>query len=144
MPHGGEPVAVHIDASDRIARTHALPRDTDSHIEEALIRDVRRLDRGWTLVREADAIVAGDRLFFPDFRLEKPGQHILVEIVGFWTPEYLRSKLEQLRAVRGHPLIVCIDETLAKDGEEIPGEVVRFRRRVNAAALLDAAERLRR
>lgn len=139
---GGEPVPVRIDASDRIARTHVLPRDTDSHIEEALVRDVRRLNRGWTLIREADAIQVGDRLFFPDFRLERDGRHILVEVVGFWTPEYLRSKLEALRAVRGHRMIVCIDENLSCDSGEIAGEVLRFRKRVDARALLDVAERL--
>lgn len=135
-----EPLHVRIDASDRIARTHVLPRDTDSKVEEALVRDVRALDRGWLLIREADAIQVGNRLFFPDFRLERGGRRILVEVVGFYTPEYLRSKLEALRAVEGHELIVCIDESLACDTGDIPGHVLRFKRRVDARALLDTAE----
>ena len=33
----------------------------------------------------------------PDFTLEKKGRKIFVEIVGFWTEEYLKRKLEKLR-----------------------------------------------
>lgn len=138
----GEPILVRIDASDRIARTHALPKDSDSRIERALARDVRRLDRGWELSRETDAISVGQRVFFPDFTLRRDGMSVLVEVVGFYTPEYLRSKLEALRAARMRRLIVCIDESLACDDGEIPGTVIRFKRKVDAAALLDAADRL--
>lgn len=138
----GEPLVVRIDASDRIARTHALPKDADSKIERALARDVRRLDRGWQLSRETDAIAVGQRVFFPDFTLRKEGASVLVEVVGFYTPEYLRSKLETLRAANLERLIVCIDETLACDNGEVPGTVLRFKRKIDAAALLDAAERM--
>jgi uncharacterized protein len=138
----GEPIVVRIDASDRIARTHALPKDTDSGIERTLARDLRRLDRGWELSRETDAIPVGQRVFFPDFTMRRGGESVLVEVVGFYTPEYLRSKLEALRTARMQKLIVCIDESLACDDGAIPGTVIRFKRRIDAAALVDAAERL--
>ncbi|HVJ88250.1 MAG TPA: DUF790 family protein, partial [Labilithrix sp.] len=57
-----EPTRVHIDANDRIARTHKLPKDADSVVERALARDVRRLGSAWTLVREAHAITVGSRV----------------------------------------------------------------------------------
>lgn len=138
----GEPIVVRIDATDRIARTHALPKDADSKLERALARDVRRLDRGWELLRETDAISIGQRLFFPDFTLRKNGESIVVEVVGFYTPEYLRSKLEALRAAKVRRLIVCIDQSLACDDGEVPGTVIRFKRKIDAGALLDEAERL--
>jgi len=138
----GETLFVRIDASDRIARTHALPKDADSKVERALARDVRRLDRGWQLSRETDAITVGQRVFFPDFTLRKGGASVLVEVVGFYTPEYLRSKLETLRAANVRRMIVCIDESLACDDGEVPGTVIRFKRKIDAAALLDAAERM--
>lgn len=140
----GEPVAVRIEARDRIARTHALPRDADSAAERALARDLGRLGTAWTLVREADAIRVGARAFFPDFTLRHPDGFVaLVEVVGFYTPEYLRSKLEALRAASDRPLLVCVDESLACDDGEIAGTVLRFKRRVDAPALIAAAERLR-
>jgi predicted nuclease of restriction endonuclease-like RecB superfamily len=140
----GDPVLVHIDAADRVARTHKLPKDADSAVERALARDVRRLGSPWTLVREADAITIGSRAFFPDFTLRhESGFAALVEVVGFYTPEYLRAKLSALRGAASRPLIVCVDESLACDDGDVPGEVLRFKKRVDTSALLAAAERLR-
>lgn len=140
----GEPMAVHIGAADRIARTHQLPKDADSAVERALARDVRRLAGEWTLVRESDAVAIGGSAVFPDFTLRHVlGLAVLVEVVGFYTPEYLRSKLVALRAAAARPLIVCIDESLACADGELPGAVLRFRKRVDARALLALAEELR-
>ncbi|MFI5302243.1 MAG: DUF790 family protein, partial [Polyangiales bacterium] len=138
----GEPKHVAIEASDRIARTHKLPRDADSAVERALARDVRRIGAPWRLEREADAIVVGGRIFFPDFTLRREGAAVLVEIVGFYTPEYLRSKLDVLRSVGARPMIVCVDESLACADGDVPGVVLRFRRRVDAFALLRVADSL--
>jgi predicted nuclease of restriction endonuclease-like RecB superfamily len=140
----GEPKHITIEATDRIARTHKLPRDADSAVERALARDVRRIGGPWTLEREADAIAAGHRLFFPDFTLRRPGAAILVEIVGFYTPEYLRSKLEVLRQARHYPVIACIDESLACDDGDVPATVLRYRRRVDALELLRVADAIAR
>jgi predicted nuclease of restriction endonuclease-like RecB superfamily len=142
---GGEPVHLEIDASDRIARTHRLPRDADSAVERALARDVRRLGTEWSLLREAHMLTLGARAVFPDFSLRHAGGFtILVEVVGFYTPEYLRSKLEALQAASNEPLIVCIDEALACADGEVPGAVLRFRRRIDATRLIEMAEGLRR
>ena len=138
----GEPKHVRIDANDRIARTHKLPRDADSAVERALARDVRRVGGPWTLEREASAITVGRRMFFPDFTLRRCEMAILVEIVGFYTPEYLRSKLEVLRSAGIREMIVCVDDSLACAAGDVPGRVLRFKRRVDAHALLRAADAL--
>ena len=138
-----QPVVVHIEASDRIARTHKLPKDADSAVERALARDVGRIDSPWTLVREADAVNLGAKSFFPDFTLRHTDGFVaLVEVVGFYTPEYLRSKLEALRVAASRPVIVCIDQSLACEEGEVAGAVIRFKKRVDAAALLAVAEQI--
>jgi hypothetical protein len=140
----GEPLLVHIDASDRIARAHVLPKDADSALERAFARDVRRLGTAWALRRESDAISLGQRSFFPDFTLHhSSGFAVLVEVVGFYTPGYLRSKLEALRAAASRPIIACIDESLACEDGDLPVEVLRFKRRIDAQALIAVAERMR-
>ncbi len=139
-----EPVVVHVGAADRIARTHKLPKDADSAVERALARDVRRIGGPWSLVREADAVNVGGRPFFPDFTIRHvDGFVALVEVVGFYTPEYLHGKLEALRAAAYRPLIVCIDQSLACEDGDVAGAVLRFKKRVDAAALLAVAEQLR-
>lgn len=132
------------DASDPIERPHALPKETDSAVERRLVRDVRRLGRGFTIERETAAIPVGDGVCFPDFTLQKGGARLLVEIVGFYTPEYLASKLRALRAVRErYPILVLVDESLACADADLAGaQALRYRGTVDAAALLDAADRM--
>lgn len=132
------------DASDLLARPHALPRAADSAVERALARDVVRLGHlGWTLERESRVLRHGEHLFFPDFTLRRGDEHVLVEIVGFYTPDYLARKREALRAVRGEKIIVCLDRDLASG----PTEALRdgwllYRKRVDAVALVAMAARM--
>jgi predicted nuclease of restriction endonuclease-like RecB superfamily len=136
-------VRLQADASHPIAATHSLPRDTDSLVEKRLVQDFRRLGSRWSIRRETAALQAGRRAFFPDFTLEAEGARVYVEIVGFYTPEYLESKLRALREARLANVVVCIDESLACADEDIRAdEIVRFRRRVEADRLLEAAERV--
>ena len=124
-----------------MASPHALPSDTDSATERHLVRDVRRLGSEWTLRRETTAIPIGRRVFFPDFTLTRSADRVLVEIVGFYTPEYIASKLACFREAKLERFIVCVDESLACDAGAIAASrVLRFRRRVDAAALLRAAD----
>ena len=49
----------------------------------------------------------------PDFRLVHPdGRSFLLEIVGYWRPEYLRKKFAQVRRAGRHDLILAISERL--------------------------------
>ncbi|HKQ69026.1 MAG TPA: DUF790 family protein [Polyangiaceae bacterium] len=129
-------------ASDPIAATHVLPRDTDSALEKRLLREFRRLDAGWELRRETIAVQVGSGSFFPDFTLERGADRVYIEIIGFYTPEYLASKLEALRKARLTNVVVCIDESLScADDDIVADEIIRFRKRVEPAALLAAAER---
>ena len=83
----------------------------------------------------------GDALIFPDFALHHRrdnGRRWLLEIVGFWTADYLARKLLQYRSARLSNLILCIDEDRNCTAGDLPAGalVVRFRRCVDAAAVL--------
>lgn len=138
----GEVRRIEVRAGDPVRAPHSLPRDTDSKIERALVRDLRRLDTPWRLVRE-DRVVRldGGRMFFPDFSLVKGEHRVLVEVVGFYTADYLRRKTEALRATK-EPCIVCVDGALDCGGEEFAGRVMRFDKRVDAPALIARAEQM--
>lgn len=132
-----------LDASAPVHTTHKLPNDADSAVERKLMRDVKRAARGWIIKRETTALRAGTSVFFPDFMLVRGERQVLVEIVGYYTPEYLAAKLLKLRQAAIRNFIVCIDESLACADEQLTAdEVLRYKRRVNATALLDAADRL--
>ncbi len=73
----------------------------DSLVEEKFSRRfgevVANVTTGWKLLREPDPlIVSGGKAFIPDFVFEKYGRRVYLEIVGFWTPEYLERKVKKL------------------------------------------------
>jgi predicted nuclease of restriction endonuclease-like RecB superfamily len=119
-------------------------RAFDSRVEERL-RATWRSRRRRHRLREPTAVPALRTLIFPDFllchRLD-PRRRFLVEIVGFWTPEYISRKLETLRAARIQNLILCIDEARRCSEVDIPRHalVVRFQKKVDASKLLEIIE----
>lgn len=69
---------------------------------------------GWHLSRETTPVVAGDELFLPDFTLRHAdGREALIELVGFWTPEYLEAKARKIAASQLGNLILVVYRRLA-------------------------------
>jgi hypothetical protein len=130
---------------DPIGSTHAPVKRFDSAVEGKFFRDLRRTASEWQVLREADPVQVGRRILCPDFTLvhEDRGLRVPVEIVGFWTPEYLRSKIETLHELPpGKAWVVCLDQALAgaarSAGLDYP--VFLFRRRIEVGAFLDFLE----
>lgn len=126
--------------------TTSSPPAFDSRLEERFAEDIGRLAPDWDVVREPEAVRAGQTIIFPDFLLRHRtdvSRRVLIEVLGFWTPEYLRSKLERLRQANLDRIILCIDDSRCCADDQLPPQaaVVRFRRRIDAAAVLAAAER---
>ncbi len=86
----------------------------DSAVEEEFATRFDALDLDWNLVREPDAIEAGEHVIIPDFALDwKYGDfRVYFEIMGFWTPEYVEKKLDRLAAVDDVELLIAVDESL--------------------------------
>lgn len=120
----------------------AEPRRFDSQVEERFAKDFGRAAPGWELVREPEPVEAGGHLIFPDFAVHprgEPGRRWLVEIAGFWTPEYLATKLARLREARIENLVLCIDEARNVGEGELPegARVVWYRRNVEVRRVLE-------
>ena len=121
------------------------PRRFDSKLEKRFAREFGKLAPEWDLAREPEPVEADGTLIFPDFALwrrDMPKRRWLLEIVGFWTPEYLRHKLARLRAARLSNLIVCIDVERNCADEELPpnAPVIRYRRKIDVAEVLRVME----
>ena len=56
---------------------------------------------GWKISREPDPLIANGKAMIPDFLFERFGRKVYLEIVGFWTREYLDRKAVQLEALFG-------------------------------------------
>lgn len=74
---------------------------------------------GWTVKREPTVLQAGNYAFIPDFSLERKGVRIYVEIVGFWTAEYLKNKIQKINHLKDKDsLILLVNKSLACSGSE--------------------------
>jgi predicted nuclease of restriction endonuclease-like RecB superfamily len=103
--------------------------------------------RVWELAREDELILVGDTVMIPDFSFthRKTGRRALLEIVGFWHPEYLRRKLAKVRQAARRDLILLVYESvnLAEGVFEAvaAGEVLTFSRKPVLKDVLVAVER---
>jgi predicted nuclease of restriction endonuclease-like RecB superfamily len=72
----------------------------DSSVEEKFASKFEQFANGWKLVREPDPLIASNgKALIADFMFEKYGRRIYLEIVGFWTKEYLERKIQKIEEV---------------------------------------------
>jgi predicted nuclease of restriction endonuclease-like RecB superfamily len=82
----------------------------------------------------------------PDFRLVHPdGRDYLLEIVGYWRPEYLQKKFAQVRKSQCNNLILAISErlNLEKAGvkvENVDAKIIWFKDKLLPKAVLEVLE----
>jgi uncharacterized protein len=114
--------------------THYPPgKPYDSLLESAFVDRWTATKSEWRLEREVDLIPIPGSVMIPDFRLVHPdGRSFLLEIVGYWRPEYLRKKFSQVRQSGCPNLILAISErlNLEKAGVQVgntPAHIIWFK-----------------
>ncbi|MGN6614077.1 MAG: DUF790 family protein [Candidatus Nitrosocosmicus sp.] len=69
----------------------------DSNIEKKFAQKFSLFNTGWTIEREPEPLITKFKTaFILDFILSKYQAKVLVEIIGFWTDEYLERKLQKI------------------------------------------------
>ncbi len=89
-------------------RSNGEAEPFDSQLEESFFEAWQATQTaGWALKREARVLHQGQTVFIPDFTLihDQHGE-VLLEIIGFWTPEYLREKVIRLERFRDQAKIL--------------------------------------
>lgn len=118
----------------------------DSMLEQAFAEKWSKTKTEWRLEREVDLIPIPGSVMIPDFRVVHPdGRVFLLEIVGYWRPEYLRKKFYQARQAENRNLVLAISErlNLEKAGVDVtdtPAKVVWFKDKLQPKAVLEAIE----
>jgi len=129
------PVLFELDSSSAPPLPEPAPPEAvefDSSLERDFYRSFSALGSGWEILREPEPLVVGSSVLIPDFAFEKDGVRVYMEVVGFWTPSYLRRKLEKLRGLKDVRMIVAVDEEGActHGFAELPHTVVTFRKKI--------------
>jgi uncharacterized protein len=115
----------------------------DSMLESAFAERWDKLKTEWVLEREVDLLPIPGSVMIPDFRLVHPdGRSYLLEIVGYWRPEYLQKKFAQVRKAGATNLILAISERLNLDNagvkvNDLPCHVIWFKDRLLPKTVLD-------
>jgi uncharacterized protein len=89
----------------------------DSSVEEKFANRFEQIANKWELKREPDPLViTSGSAFIPDFVFEKYGKKVYLEIVGFWTKEYLERKYRKIIDILSNKdvdLFVAVNEELS-------------------------------
>ena len=101
-------------------RSHFKSSGTfDSRLEEDFASEFEQkmgTKRGhWRMLRESEVLLLGDTVMIPDFVLvdeADESRKILIELVGFWHPTYLKRKIEKVQAANCAHLLLLVYQGL--------------------------------
>lgn len=101
----------------------------------------------WRLTREDEVILLGDTVMIPDFAVthQQDGRRALIELVGYWHPDYLARKVAKVRAANRRDLILLVYEgvNLSKEKwQDAPSEVLYFKTKPVLKEVMAAVERV--
>nr|WP_110888871.1 DUF790 family protein [Deinococcus yavapaiensis] len=137
-----------LDSECGLVSHYPVDAEFDSMIEEAFAARWAKTKTSWTLEREVDLVPVPGSVIVPDFRLVHPdGRSVLLEIVGYWRPEYLRKKFRSVAASGRTDLVLAVSERLNLDAAgvnptDLPSGIrlVTFKGRLEPKAVLEALE----
>lgn len=140
-PRRGYEVKLKLSPADGLRSHLDAPPDFDSDLEEKFAEKwCRRNREGWSLISEGEVLHKGQKVFVPDFVfLHEDGRSVLMEIVGFWTPEYLREKVRTLRQFREHDILLAVGKAGSEKISGLPPDTIHFKSALN---IKDVLERL--
>ncbi len=115
----------------------------DSSVEAGFSRSFTSLRTGWSLTREPEPLLAGQAVMIPDFSFEKDGMTAYLEVVGFWTEEYLKKKIKKLKQLEVQHLIVAADKSLnCSSFRELKGQVIFYEKKVPLKPILEYLKKM--
>lgn len=108
---------------------------------------------GWVLERETELLHRGQTVLTPDFVMRQTlgGRQILIEVVGYWTPEYLEEKSRRLKLfVESNPeseWLLMFPKTAAASQraifQDLPVACIEFGKRADPKRWIEAARSIR-
>ena len=114
----------------------------DSAPEEAFFAKFARNTRSkWRIEREGTVLDLKETVLIPDFAFRhSDGRVVHLEIVGFWTPDYLARKIDKLSRVRDAAVVVAVPESLNCSAEQFAGTAIRYKSRLLVKDVLPALD----
>ena len=102
-----------LDDSCTLVSHYPANKTYDSMLEESFAQRWEKTTTEWKLEREVDLVPLPGSVMIPDFRLVHPdGRNFLLEIIGYWRPEYLKKKFYQVQRADANNIILAVSQRL--------------------------------
>lgn len=86
---------------------------SENPLAEKLKTNWAKAAGNWILKESHEVIDLGESAFAPDFVLtDADGRRVYLEVMGFWTPEYLTTRLQQFTRAKFKDFILVVSEEL--------------------------------
>ncbi len=140
----GKRYRLELSSEDGLHSSAATIEDFDSDLEADFSAAWESADcQTWQLQRESEILHSGQSIFTPDFVLTSDfGKRVLLEIVGYWTPEYLAYKTKQLEKFSQHRILLAIPEQLQFEVPTHCDPPIIFKRRLKPEDVLQRLHEL--
>lgn len=146
MTPAAKPYRFTLNSKSQLVSHYPPGKPFDSMLEQSFASRWGKTKTDWVLEREVELIPIPGSVMIPDFRLLHPdGRVYLLEIVGYWRPEYLRKKFSQVRRANRDDLILAVSQRLnleraGVDMNDLPGRVVWFKERLLPKSVIEVLE----
>ena len=118
----------------------------ENPVREKLTQAWERFESEWTLEASGEIVNLGASAFIPDFVLRHAtGRRVYLEILGFWTPQHLKDRLQELADGGFQDFLVAAWDELRGSREPLvkpPPHTIIFKRSLDPATVELAANAL--
>src|SRR6266699_7350642 len=149
-PQAGKAAIYRLDYTSSLRSHFKQSGPFDSRLEEDFASEFEQKmgnKRGhWQLTRESEVLLLGDTVMIPDFILvddQDEKRKIMIELVGFWHPQYLLRKIEKVRAANCASLLLLVYKGLNVTEEafqEAACEVIFFQNKPVLKEVMETVE----
>ena len=149
-PQAGKELVYRLDSNSALQTHFKRSGVFDSRLEADFASEFEQKMGGkrghWRLLRESEVLLLGDTVMIPDFLLvdeQDETRKILIELVGFWHPQYLRRKVEKVRAAHCEHLLLLVYKGLKVTEEafqDTASEVIFFQKKPVLKEVMETVE----
>ncbi|MHB9134051.1 MAG: DUF790 family protein [Armatimonadota bacterium] len=97
------------------------------------------MEREGAILHHAGTVMIADFTF-----IHEDGRMVHLEIIGFWTPQYLAKKIKKLHAVDATNIVIAVPDQLNCANADFPGTVLHFKQRLLLKDVLPMLEAVAR
>lgn len=118
---------------EELGESRTEPNHFDSSVEEKFWKDFSAMESGWVLKREPEPLIlSGGTVMIPDFSFQRGDVKIYLEVIGFWTKQYLERKIQKLKQLNVSNMIIALDAKLGSKRRlsGLSGDIVPFERTI--------------